>query len=281
MDSESIFIELIVVEPAMPLPKRPAGRAPFGVPRRFGVGTILVITAAFAGLLALLRLLAAPPLQVGFWIVFITLVGLGQAVLYRGRQPRLASIVSGAVCLPALIVVAMLRDRAQGNSYDNPFEFCTLIGGVLAGTACGYLAGGIVAGVFLVMDAVEKFLAKRFPRRTEETNEETALAAVVVPELVWQFAGRITWRPEARQWLEGRFGPASPELFGKSIVEHLGTGGVIERLREAYPRWGGHRFHYNVRLRLPTRTLNVDLVLRDDEPQDISLHVINAYDTWR
>jgi hypothetical protein len=87
----------------------------------------------------------------------------------------------------------------------------------------------------------------------------------------------------ARQWVEGRFGPASPELFGKAIVEHLGTGGALDRIHEAYPQWGGHRFQYNdnVRLRLATRLLFVELVLRDDEPNDLSVHVISVYDTWR
>jgi hypothetical protein len=151
MDPMAITVEL--VDPPV---NRPRGPVPYGVPRRFGVGTIMVVTAAFAGLLALMRWLGTSPFQVGFWVVFVSIVGLGQAVLYQGRQPRKASIVTGAIGLPMLNVVAFLRQiTSRDNGLADGFV-CSLLGAIPVGAFCGYLAGGLAAGVFLVMDAVQR-----------------------------------------------------------------------------------------------------------------------------
>src|SRR6266478_1498195 len=95
-------------------PAKPPNRAaPYCVPRRFGIGTILVVTTAFAGLLAFLRWFGAPPQAVGFLLGYISLVGLGQAVLFRGCRPRLASIATGSVCMLLLVVVVMAFNRTH------------------------------------------------------------------------------------------------------------------------------------------------------------------------
>ena len=50
---------------------------------------------------------------------------------------------------------------------------------VILGAFCGYLAGLLVAAVFLVMDAVDKLLAKLSPRRQIDHADEAKAPAAV------------------------------------------------------------------------------------------------------
>lgn len=144
------------------------GAKPFGVPRRFGIGTILVVTTAFGLLLAALRALGAHPGVVAFVVAFISLVGAGQMLLFRGVQPRKASIVAGTFSLPLLTIVAwVLRNPRPPGFGGFP---CFVVTAALLGGACGYLAGGVAAGVFLIMDAVERVLPQR--REAPEPDDD-------------------------------------------------------------------------------------------------------------
>lgn len=146
---------------------RPKGESPddlpsdvVGMPRRFGAGRLLALITFFAMVFALLRWLGA------VWFVFLMVglffasMGLGQMLLYGGRRPRRASCVAGAVVLPVLFLVGMLAAFAS----DLGGGLLGVPGGLVAklvsasilfipiGAGLGYLAGGLVAGLFLVMD---------------------------------------------------------------------------------------------------------------------------------
>ena len=162
---EIVLAELAEPAAEQPPADHPAGNEPFGVPRRFGIGTILVVTTAFGLLLSLLQALGAPPGVVWFVIVFISLVGLGQMLLFGAKQPRLASIVVGAVCLPLMTFATLVFSSPRGVHGEE--AACTTIAAAIFGGGFGYLAGGVVAGVFLVMDAVEQALAGLKGRATE------------------------------------------------------------------------------------------------------------------
>jgi hypothetical protein len=155
--SDDPLPEIILAELVEPPAERPAGAEPFGVPRRFGIGTILVVTTAFGLLLSLLQVLGAPPGVVWFVIVFISLVGLGQMLLFGAKQPRMASIVVGAICLPLMTFATLVFVSPRG--VDGEEAACTTMAAAIFGGGFGYLAGGVVAGVFLIMDGVEQALA--------------------------------------------------------------------------------------------------------------------------
>lgn len=134
---------------------------PFGVPSRFGVGTLLVVTAAYGLLLTLLRsLLDWDPRAIAWFIVFVSLVGAGQMLLFGSRRPRQASLITGAIALP---VIAILTFVIHGGHSPPDALTCSLCSAILFGAPAGYLAGGVVAGVFLVMDAVQRGLTRLFP----------------------------------------------------------------------------------------------------------------------
>lgn len=150
--------EIILAELAEPIAGGPHAAEPFGVPRRFGVGTIMVITAAFGLLLSSLQAIGAPPAVVWFVVIFVSLIGVGQMLLFGARQPRLASILVGAVGLPLMTIVTIsLAGPRRSLGREAP---CAIFAAVLFGGGFGYLAGGVVAGVFLIMDAIERVLGR-------------------------------------------------------------------------------------------------------------------------
>lgn len=138
----------------------------FGVPRRFGIGTLFIVTAAYGVLLTGLRAMDWHRGVIAAFVGFISLVGLGQMLLFRARRPRRASIVTGAVCVPLLqlLIFSMLDGRNRGHPLHwlgGGELLVWLFSSILFGAAAGYLAGGVVAGVFLIMDAVERAIANK------------------------------------------------------------------------------------------------------------------------
>lgn len=134
----------------------------FGVPRRFGVGTLLTITAIFAALFGMLSALGAHPIEFGGVTLFFVAVALGQAVLFKGKRPREASLLVGGCLLPlVLFVEAVVTFFAHGYAAPVAGMACSLP--VLAGVGAllGYLAGGVIAGVLLVTHLVGRRLAGR------------------------------------------------------------------------------------------------------------------------
>jgi MFS family permease len=129
----------------------------FGVPRRFGIGTILIVMGAASVLLAFLVACGVPAPFVFHLVGFLALIAFAQAILYRGKNPRRASIVAGAIVCPvyaitASIILMALTDDLNGR-IDIPIYaiFVSVLGSLF-----GYLAGGVVGGIFLIMDQWEQ-----------------------------------------------------------------------------------------------------------------------------
>jgi hypothetical protein len=144
-------------------PEKPASRQA-GVPRRFGVGTLLLITAMYAVLFSFLRLCDSPPEAFLLIAIFFTGVGLGQMLLFKGRNPRRASWLVGACLLPCMMVGVELYNsfRPPGGHLSGPEPlpaFCCC--SVISGAIYGYLAGLLIAGVFLVAGGMRRVTESR------------------------------------------------------------------------------------------------------------------------
>lgn len=130
----------------------------YSAPRQFDLATIFVVTFAYSLLFALMSALSFPPVSSLAMGGFITLVGIGQAVLFAGRLPRAASLLTGAIaCIPITIAVIMSTPRGFRNDtllLSVPFSF-------IFGAGLGYLAGVLVGGVFLVADKIRQAFAGR------------------------------------------------------------------------------------------------------------------------
>ena len=90
------------IDPAAAKPRRPQ----VGMPRRFSIGTAMILTAVFALLFGLLKTLDVPP--VVFFVVsaFVAAIAVCQAVLFKGKNPRKASIVVGFVMGVLVVTVS-------------------------------------------------------------------------------------------------------------------------------------------------------------------------------
>ena len=125
-----------------------------GVPRQFGVGTLLIITTMYAVLFAVLRVCGASPTDYAVVGLFFFAVGLGQMFLFKGQQPRRASMIAGV----GFVVIGIILLRLLGGLITIDME--SLWAGAFYGMTCGYLAGALIAGVFLVIDKLRNFSGK-------------------------------------------------------------------------------------------------------------------------
>jgi MFS family permease len=134
-----------------------------GVPRRFGMGILMLLMTLSAVLFSVLRTVGA---GVEVFVVISTMfaaVALGQIVLFGGRYPRAASIWVGACFFPlqAIALCLWMLFETGYRSSQSPAQLFLLFGMLLLisipiGAAFGYLSGGLVGGVFLILDSLAK-----------------------------------------------------------------------------------------------------------------------------
>lgn len=150
--------------PAQPHPYQPQ-RPPAQVPRRFGVGVLLLFLTAFSLLFCGLKWLQAPPWLVLRFCLLFVLVALAQ-MFSRGR-PRQVSMVAGGIyglLLTLLLLVDALSAMRplQGAivlAISSMFIFVPL------GVFLGYLAGTLLAGMFLALGWRSTDNPQRGPQR--------------------------------------------------------------------------------------------------------------------
>ena len=135
----------------------------YSTPRRYDLATLMVVVAGYMLLFGGMRALYLIPFiqrWVGsipfFWFAgLITLVGVGQAVLFRG-SPRLVSISCGVVyCLVTFMwgPVWVFVSTGRWDYYAWPqFTLIVFAFATVGGAAMGYISGVCVGGVFLVAD---------------------------------------------------------------------------------------------------------------------------------
>jgi len=126
-----------------------------GVPRRFGLDRLLAMMVFFAALFGLMQWLGAErPVFAGFALFFVG-VGVAQALLFGGKRPREASLLAGTLLGPLIAGGMVVAGRLQTQPGDPFAAFDVYVAAfVLAVLGCplGYLAGGLIAGVFLIKD---------------------------------------------------------------------------------------------------------------------------------
>jgi hypothetical protein len=132
--------------------KKPA----VGMPRKFSMAVLMMMVTLFAVLFSTLRWFGASPVYYGIFGVLVFGVTLGQMILFGGKYPRAASIWTGAALLPLEIGVVNLFSNLI-NVYSNIFDRLVItvffmLFTVPVGALFGYLAGGLTAGVVLLLE---------------------------------------------------------------------------------------------------------------------------------
>ncbi len=141
----------------------------YSAPRRFDLATIFVVTFAYSLLFAVMSGLNFPPLASLIVGGFITVVGAGQALLFGGRYPRAASVVTGAA---ANVLITIVTSISAPRGFAGEFLGLAIPAGALFGAGLGYLAGTLVGGVFLVADAVRQIFARRAQASASDAPEK-------------------------------------------------------------------------------------------------------------
>jgi hypothetical protein len=148
----------------------------YSAPRRFDLATIFVATAAYSivfGVMSSLnhygRLTYFGPVTQAAVGVFVTVIAAIQALYHNEANPRGVSIVAGAVT--QTIIVSFL---ATMRWYYEPFLIVLVGYGMIGGAICGYLAGAVVGGVFLIADALRGKLVRRPNNESDDSRSNDA-----------------------------------------------------------------------------------------------------------
>jgi hypothetical protein len=137
----------------------------YAFPRRFGLGTLLVITLVFGALSAYFRWLQWPGEVVLAALCFVGLISGMQFAF--DRAPRHISILVGSLGFAAWPIAMWLLAPPNFNRF-NRFDIaflsatCAVLGAIV-----GYCTGTLVGGIFLSMDAATTLL-KKAPNRPSD-----------------------------------------------------------------------------------------------------------------
>jgi len=125
----------------------------YRVPREFDLSMIFVVTFAYAAAFGLMQALNFIwPYQVGL-MVLVTIVGLSQMFL-PDRLVRIASILTGIVCMAAVVATVAFIQGRQGL----PVNLSDLLFPVFGfGSVLGYCTGVLVGSVFMLTDYMRRF----------------------------------------------------------------------------------------------------------------------------
>ena len=187
------------------------------VPRRFGVGVLLILVTAFAALFAAMRSLNFRPKVFGIFGLLFLGVTLGQISLFKGRRPHLASLLVGGVLLPLEFLIAdhyVIFGIVYGlgnlpGFWGGAIRVLLALLGVAIGALVGYLVGCIMAGVFFVQEKIRRRLCP-------------PLKIKLLPFTVTDFDTLIGWGRQPRLlnlWSRSRF---RYPLDHQQLAAHLG-----------------------------------------------------------
>jgi MFS family permease len=139
-----------------------------GVPRRFGIGVLMLLVTLSAVLFSALQTIGVWPEVFAVISSMVVAVAIGQVFLFGGRYPRAASIWVGSCFAPlqaiALCLWAYFEPGSRWSVSIAAMLVVALGSAILSaplGAAFGYLSGGLVGGVFLTLDALTKWRRSR------------------------------------------------------------------------------------------------------------------------
>jgi hypothetical protein len=125
----------------------------YTVPRRFGIGTLLIASTFVALLAAIGKGLNAAPIEVAGWGLFLLLVALAQMI--GERMPRASSTLVGV--LSAALVLTDPLGLHWAPPLAHPVQGLTFL---LFGGLVGYVVGTLLAAVYLLHDLGSSCLAR-------------------------------------------------------------------------------------------------------------------------
>jgi hypothetical protein len=142
----------------------------YGMKRRFSLTGLLVMVVAASLVLTLLKALNASLLGSAVAFGLIAVTALGQAFLFAGQRPRLASIIAGGVYSLMSSVAIPLIERPTYAMAHSSIWAAESVCFPLFGMLFGWLAGEFLITVAVATDVVELCVSSR--RRASPTDDE-------------------------------------------------------------------------------------------------------------
>jgi len=129
----------------------------FSVSRRFSLATLFVFVTAYAALLGIMWALRVPALITLDAVIFVTAVGLSQAILFGGRMPRRASIISGGIVAGVLAGgqsywYLLDPNYPEGLAWAPYIAIGFAITAAAHGLLLGYVVGALIGLLFVWAD---------------------------------------------------------------------------------------------------------------------------------
>jgi hypothetical protein len=158
--------------------------AAVGMPKRFSIAIMMAWLTLFALVFSLMKCVEAPPQIFGIVTVLMLAIGLAQMWLFGGNNPRLASVLAGAVVLSVEVVALNL---ATGYFIDEPSHIVLhIISSIILIVICiplgaffGYLLGTLTAGIVLTLNYLEN---RKAAASSAETDSDAVAAEKQNPE---------------------------------------------------------------------------------------------------
>ena len=94
----------------------------------------------------------------------------------------------------------------------------------------------------------------------------------------WNFAGYVTWKSVAREWVESNLEGFTTRSIGEEMFRFLEAGGKIDQVKETRREWTEQPFHYDFRLSIEGRLVYIETILVEDDPDDPTIHVVSIHD---
>jgi hypothetical protein len=119
-----------------------------GIPRRFSLGKLMQLIVFFAVLFSILKICNADAVLYFIIGCLFIVVGITQVLLFKGNKPRKASIIGGVLYVSIFYCIGFVQLYFTGGDLL-PLLRTALIMPVF-GSFIGYIAGCLLAGVFLI-----------------------------------------------------------------------------------------------------------------------------------
>ena len=94
----------------------------------------------------------------------------------------------------------------------------------------------------------------------------------------WNCTGYITAKEVARHWITNQLGGLNLKAVAKAMHDFLQQGGMIDQVKETRPEWSAWPHHYDFRLLLAGRSIYIETVLQDDDPNDPTIEIVSIHD---
>jgi hypothetical protein len=94
----------------------------------------------------------------------------------------------------------------------------------------------------------------------------------------WQLTGYVEWSQPAWDWVRKNLPGVSLKEIAGLMCRHVAAGGPIDRVPEHRPEWSARGHRYDLRLPAGGRSVTLETLLLDDDPEDPVIYVVSIHD---